>query len=385
MNKLQKIISTAVLSGVIILNGNSFTNAGIVTDKLPLLTYADHIVYTYDKPNGNKKGSITPTNSLVMIKKIQSDGWAYGSYKISNQNKRVNRWFKMNDLQGYMDFQNYEATAYRDFTAKRARTSELNLGHVAKDDNVLVVAKKGEHFKIIFKDESNAYRMGWIPNYVLEENTNNVSDEVNEYGKESDSYDNYSETSDTSYDEGNNDINTDYNDENSTNESDNFDENENEYENVNNEQNNDSIDDNNEYNDEYSDSNSEDVNGDINDNLNGDINGDGNVDAIDVSLLMNYIKHKTNVIDETKADINGDGKINMTDAQELIKTIKEAGKGTGDANGDGKIDSYDVNMITAHIEGKAVPINRKNADLNGDGNVDESDLEILKEVVRIRG
>ena len=42
-------------------------------------------------------------------------------------------------------------------------------------------------------------------------------------------------------------------------------------------------------------------------------------------------------------------------------------------------------MITAHIEGKAVPINRKNADLNGDGNVDESDLEILKEVVRIRG
>ena len=166
---------TGLIGGACFINVMS-TEAEIVPDKLPLLTYADHIVYTYDRPNGNKKGSITPSTSLVMIKKITSDGWGYGSYKIANQNKRVNRWFKMSDLQGYMDFKNYEAKAYSDFTATRTRTGQSNLGHIAKNDQVIVVAEKGDSMKVIFKDESNRYRMGWIPNTVLDEN---YSDETN--------------------------------------------------------------------------------------------------------------------------------------------------------------------------------------------------------------
>ena len=167
------MISKKFLIGLIgsaCLINSAYADAAIVSDKLPLLTYADHIVYTYDKPNGKKIGSITPSKSLVMIKKIHSDGWAYGSYKMATQNKRINHWFKMSDLQGYVDFKNYEATAYQDFIATRTRTGSYKLGHIAKNDKVIVIAERGDSKKVIFTDEGNRYRMGWIPNYVLAEN-----------------------------------------------------------------------------------------------------------------------------------------------------------------------------------------------------------------------
>lgn len=182
-NKIFKRMTYVVLIiGTVLFNEVSFSEAKIVEDMLPLLTYSDHIVYTYDRPNGKRKGSISPLNSLVMVKKIQSDGWAYGSYKVMNSNKRVNRWFKMSDLQGYIDFQNYEATAYQDFIAKRTRTNQSkNLGHIAKNDKVIVVAQKGDSVKIIFKDEANNYRMGWIPSYILDENSSNVNNINDEF------------------------------------------------------------------------------------------------------------------------------------------------------------------------------------------------------------
>ena len=174
----------AGLTGSICFINFMFAEATIVNDKLPLLTYADHIVYTYDRPNGSKKGNIAPSTSLVMIKKIMSDGWAYGSYKIANKNTRINGWFKMSDLQGYMDFKNYEATAYQDFVATRTRTGSYKLGHIAKNDKVIVVAEKGDSKKVIFTDEGNRYRMGWIPSYVLDQdkasNMNNNNDFSND-------------------------------------------------------------------------------------------------------------------------------------------------------------------------------------------------------------
>ena len=369
-NKFYKIFCAALISGTVLFNATP-TKAAIVTDKLPLLTYADHVVYTYDAPNGKKRGSITPSTSLVLIKKIQEDGWAYGSYKIANQNKRVNRWFKMNDLQGYADFENYDATAYQDFTATRTRTSSSKVGHVAKNDKILVVAKKSDSLKVIFNDEAGQYRMGWIPSYVTEESTNettndeNLSDELNtenfsedgSFNGEENSEENNFVTEDETADENLSDETTYVEDNNSTEEtSDELTEEVNTYENSN-----------------------------IENNTKGDINGDGNIDAIDIALLMNYVNKKTNVIDELQADVNEDGKINIEDAQSLLRIVKESGKGTGDVNGDGKINNYDIEMISAHIEGKTVPINRKNSDLNGDSNIDETDLEILKELVRIRG
>ena len=187
---INKKILAGFIGGICFIN-SAFTEAAIISNKLPLLTYADHIVYTYDKPNGKKRGSIAPSTSLVMIKKINPDG----SYKIANQNKRVNRWFKMSDLQGYVDFKNYEAKAYQDFTATRTRTAQSNLGHVAKNDKVIVVAEKGESKKIIFKDEGNRYRMGWIPNYVLDENASSSVSDVNTSVDVS--YDNNFDTNDT--------------------------------------------------------------------------------------------------------------------------------------------------------------------------------------------
>lgn len=105
---------------------------------------------------------------IVFVKEIRPDGWAYGSYAPLNKKKRVYRWFRMNDLQGYANFQNYEATIYGDasgeknYAVTRTRTGTAKTGYLAKDDKVTVVAERGDNLKIIFTDDSVKYRMGWI-------------------------------------------------------------------------------------------------------------------------------------------------------------------------------------------------------------------------------
>lgn len=142
-------------------------DAKIVTDKLPLLTYAETPIAVYDKPNGNKKGTIAVGTSLVLVKIIRSDGWAYGSYKVANNKKRPYRWFKMEELQGYSDFENYTDKAISDQDAYRTRTSSSLVGKIAGNEDLLVVAKRGDKVKIIFKADGNFYRMGWVDKTVL--------------------------------------------------------------------------------------------------------------------------------------------------------------------------------------------------------------------------
>ena len=142
-------------------------DAKIVTDKLPLLTYAETPIVVYDKPNGNKKGTIAVGTSLVLVKIIRSDGWAYGSYKVANNKKRPYRWFKMEELQGYSDFENYTDKAISDQDAYRTRTSSSLVGKIAGNEDLLVVAKRGDKVKIIFKADGNFYRMGWVDKTVL--------------------------------------------------------------------------------------------------------------------------------------------------------------------------------------------------------------------------
>ena len=171
----QKLLAS-LLFGVMLLLISANAAAQIVRDKLPLLTYAETTVPVYDEPDGNKKGRIPPATSLVMVKIIRADGWAYGSYKVGNKKKRVNRWFRMSDLQGYLDFENYIDRAVSDTNAYRTRTSLSLVGRVASDEEIIIVAKRGEKMKIIFLSDGGKYRMGWVDKTIFEKIETQSSD-----------------------------------------------------------------------------------------------------------------------------------------------------------------------------------------------------------------
>lgn len=175
MNFWKKILMIAI----ILLMIPAQVDAKIVTDKLPLLTYAETPIAVYDNPNGNKKGTIAVGTSLVLVKIIRPDGWAYGSYQVVNKKKRPYRWFKMEELQGYGDFENYTDRAISDQDAYRTRTSGSLVGKIAGDEDLLVVAKRGDKVKIIFKADGNFYRMGWIDKTVLSKTSGISTEETN--------------------------------------------------------------------------------------------------------------------------------------------------------------------------------------------------------------
>lgn len=163
MSFWKKILMVAI----ILLMTPAQVDAKIVTDKLPLLTYAEVPIAVYDNPNGKRKGTIAAGSSLVLVKVIRPDGWAYGSYKVANQKKRPYRWFKMEELQGYVDFENYIDRAISDQDAYRTRTSGSLVGKIAGDEDLIVVAKRGDKIKVIFKADGNFYRMGWVGKFSL--------------------------------------------------------------------------------------------------------------------------------------------------------------------------------------------------------------------------
>mgnify|MGYP007101861688 CR=1 FL=1 len=111
------------------------------------------------------------------MKQIQFDGWAYGSYKPSNSKKRVYRWFKMTELQGYADFENYTDQLITDTNVCRTRTSYSYNGNAPCNEDVIVVAKRGSKTKILFKADGEYYRMGWVNNSELKSNSGNTDDD----------------------------------------------------------------------------------------------------------------------------------------------------------------------------------------------------------------
>lgn len=162
--------------------------AAVVPDKLPLLTYAEAPVTVYDSPNGTKKGTIPVGSSLVLVKEIRADGWAYGSYKFTGKNgktARVYRWFKMAELQGYADFENCTDRAAYDTDACRTRTSSSLAGKILSGEDLIVVAVRGGRAKVIFKDDGVYYRMGWVESTALETNSS-AADTDNDTGSDSD-------------------------------------------------------------------------------------------------------------------------------------------------------------------------------------------------------
>lgn len=157
--------------------------AKIVIDKLPLLTYAETVIPVYDAPNGTKKGNIPSGNSLVLVKQIRADGWAYGSYKVPNKKKRAYCWFNMNELQGYADFENYTDQVTNDVDAYRIRAFSTSstpslVGKVASNEDIIVVAEKGDLVKVIFKADGGYYRMGWIYKNTLSSNSTDSTNSI---------------------------------------------------------------------------------------------------------------------------------------------------------------------------------------------------------------
>ena len=168
MTALKKFGAAIILALII------FTpvEAKILPDKVPLLTFSDAAVSVYDAPDGTKKGSIPAENSLVLVKEIRSDGWAYGSYKPQNVKKRVYCWFKMTELQGYENFENYTDQLTSDTDVCRTRTNSYSYnGNAPSNEDVIVIGQRGDKTKIIFKSDDNYYRMGWVSNSALKKNS----------------------------------------------------------------------------------------------------------------------------------------------------------------------------------------------------------------------
>lgn len=161
---------------VVFVSVTALAEAKIVADKLPLLTYADSPVAVYDAPNGKRKGTIPAGKSLVLVKQIRSDGWAYGSYKMLNKTKRVYRWFKIAELQGYAEFENYIDQAASDTDAYRTRSSYEVIGKISSNEDLTVVALRGDKVKVIFKADGVYYRMGWVNKTDLSKTAYSYSD-----------------------------------------------------------------------------------------------------------------------------------------------------------------------------------------------------------------
>ena len=95
MKCLKNFFTAALLIFTVAFGG--VVEAGIITDRLPFECYVDHQVYTYDRPNGRRVGYISANVDNVIVKEVNSEGWAYGHYPVSN-NKRVLRWFRVSEL-----------------------------------------------------------------------------------------------------------------------------------------------------------------------------------------------------------------------------------------------------------------------------------------------
>ena len=156
-----KSILYAILFGCVAMSCN-FTEASLVTNKFPMLTYAEQNVPTYDKPGGGQKGFISPEVALVYIKQIRPDGWAYGSYPIAG-GKRIYRWFQMRELQGYLNYKNKDMIVESDQIVFRTSAGNSRLGSLKKNDKVIVIAERGDSKKIIYRvGGGNEYKMGWL-------------------------------------------------------------------------------------------------------------------------------------------------------------------------------------------------------------------------------
>ena len=164
--QLRKLICAGMLGSSILFCGVS--EAGVVTDRLPLQCYADHQVNTYNTPGAAKRaGYISANVDLIKITQVRGDGWCYGSYPGAG-GKRVSRWFRITDVCADAGYTNRSANVRGKQTVYRTRSGGATLGSVSNNEGVIVVADNGSRAQIVYRlDNGTGYKLGWVPSSAV--------------------------------------------------------------------------------------------------------------------------------------------------------------------------------------------------------------------------
>ncbi len=133
----------------------------IPSHMVPLQTYATKKLSTYQQVGGRATGWID-AGDYVIVNKIQSNGWAYGSYPTPRG--RVSRWFKVDDLLNNPSFKTldrmsptYKINVYKNYSYNGT------IGSVWGNEDIWVVSNLGDVWQIVYKVNSGGYKMGWVP------------------------------------------------------------------------------------------------------------------------------------------------------------------------------------------------------------------------------
>jgi murein DD-endopeptidase MepM/ murein hydrolase activator NlpD len=164
--QLRNLICAGMLGSSILFCGVS--EAGVVTDRLPLQCYADHQVNTYNSPGAAKRaGYISANVDLIKITQVRGDGWCYGSYPGAG-GKRVSRWFRITDVCADAGYTNRSANVRGKQTVYRTRSGGATLGSVSNNEGVIVVADNGSRAQIVYRlDNGTGYKLGWVPSSAV--------------------------------------------------------------------------------------------------------------------------------------------------------------------------------------------------------------------------
>ena len=169
---LKRLVCVGLLSGSFLI-GN-VTEAGVVTDRMPLQCYADHQVNTYNSPGAAKRaGYISANVDKIKILEVRGDGWCRGSYPGSG-GKTVTRWFRITDVCADAGYTNRSANVRGNQTVYRTRSGGATIGSVSNNESVIVVADNGNRAQIVYRlDNGTGYKMGWGPSSAVRgSNTN---------------------------------------------------------------------------------------------------------------------------------------------------------------------------------------------------------------------
>ena len=158
--KLQRIIYAGLFGSALVLNG--VASAAVVTNRVPLLGYAEHNITVFRAPGGMKAAVVAAEAALIQITQVRADGWAYGTYPMSN-GRRAGGWFRMSDVQSNVNYSNANGKIVMQQTVYRTPSMSGSNGVVVAGENVLVIAEQDGFSQIIYKQKNSAnWRIGWV-------------------------------------------------------------------------------------------------------------------------------------------------------------------------------------------------------------------------------
>lgn len=146
----------------------NITEAGIVTDKMPLQCYVDHKVTSYDLNSGQAVGWIDAEVDLVQIKEIGGNGVSRGTHP--GRNGTVERLFWARDVFADTNYSNRNVHVNGYHEVYRTKNSGATIGSI-NNEEVTVVADNGNRAQIIYRlNNGTGYKMGWVPSSIVANN-----------------------------------------------------------------------------------------------------------------------------------------------------------------------------------------------------------------------